>query len=120
MARYVEGYVIPVLKKRRADYVKLARLSRKVWLEFGALEYRECVAADVEVGKLTSFPRSVNLKRGEEVWFAWTVYKSRRQRDQIMAKVMKDPRMMVFVTTKKLPFDSKRMFWGGFTLMVSE
>jgi uncharacterized protein YbaA (DUF1428 family) len=118
MSRYVDGFVLPVPKKNRAAYMRMARLGRKVWLEYGALEYHECVADDVKPGKVTSFPQSVKLKKGEEVWFSWVVYKSRRDRDRIMGKVMTDPRMMSF-DPKKMPFDGKRMFWGGFKAMVS-
>ena len=118
MPRYVDGFVLPVPKKNRAAYVKMARLGRKVWLEHGALEYHECVADDVKPGKLTSFPQSVKLKRGEEVWFSWIVYKSRRDRDRILKKVMADPRMQVYSPTN-MPMDGRRMFWGGFKVVVS-
>ena len=118
MARYVDGFIMPVPRKNRAAYVKMARLGRKVWLDHGALDYHECVADDVKPGKLTSFPQSVKLKKGEEVWFSWAVYKSRRHRDQVMAKVMTDPRMMGY-DMKNSPFDGKRMFWGGFEVKVS-
>lgn len=118
MARYVDGFVLPVPKKNRAAYLRMAKLGRKVWLEHGALEYHECVGEDVKPGKVTSFPQSVKLKKGEEVWFSWAVYKSRRHRDQVMAKVMTDPRMMGY-DMKNSPFDGKRMFWGGFEVKVS-
>lgn len=118
MPQYVDGFVIPVPKKNRAAYLKMARLGRKVWLEHGALEYRECLADDVQAGKLTSFPRSVNLKKGEEVWFSWIVYKSRRDRDRITKLAMADPRFAA-MDPKKMPFDGKRMFFGGFKVMVS-
>jgi len=88
------------------------------WREHGALEYREYVADDVKVGKLTSFPRSVKLKRGETVIFAWIAYKSRAHRDQVNAKVMKDPRLAKMMDPKAMPFDGKRMFWGGFKLLI--
>jgi uncharacterized protein YbaA (DUF1428 family) len=118
MPRYVDGFVLPVPKKNRAAYVKMAKLGRKVWLEYGALEYHECVADDVKPGKLTSFPQSVKLKKNEEVWFSWIVYKSRRDRDRIMKKVMTDPRMQG-MAPDTMPFDGKRMFWGGFKTVVS-
>jgi uncharacterized protein YbaA (DUF1428 family) len=86
----------------------------KVWREHGALAYTECVADDVKPGKLTSFPQAVKLKPGETVIFAWVVYKSRAQRDRINAKVMKDPRLASVMNPKAMPFDGKRMFWGGF------
>jgi uncharacterized protein YbaA (DUF1428 family) len=118
MARYVDGFILPVPTKNRAAYLRMARLGRKVWLEHGALEYHECVADDVKPGEATSFPQSVKLKKGEEVWFSWAVYKSRRHRDQVMKKVMSDPRMSGW-DPKSMPFDATRMFWGGFKVMVS-
>lgn len=116
---YVDGFVLPVPSKNLAAYRKMARLACKVWMEYGALEYRECVADDVKPGKLTSFPQSVMLKRGEVVVFAYIVYKSRKQRDSIIAKVMADPRLAKFMDPKNCPFDGKRMFWGGFKTLVS-
>ena len=118
MPRYVDGFVLPVPKKNRAAYVKMAKLGRKVWLDHGALEYYECVADDVKPGKHTSFPQSVKLKPDEVVVFSWIVYKSRAQRDRINAKVMADPRLASMMDPKKMPFDAKRMFWGGFKAMV--
>jgi uncharacterized protein YbaA (DUF1428 family) len=118
VAHYVDGFVLPVPRKNRAAYVRMAKLGRKVWLDHGALDYRECVADDVKPGKLTSFPQAVKLKKGEEVWFSWAVYKSRRHRDQVMKKVMTDPRMLAY-EGKKMPFDGKRMFWGGFKTVVA-
>jgi uncharacterized protein YbaA (DUF1428 family) len=114
---YVDGFVLPVPRKNRAAYVKMARLGRKVWMEHGAIGYHECVADDVKPGKLTSFPQAVKLKKGEEVWFSWAVYKNRRHRDQVMKKVMADPRMNAYANS--MPFDGKRMFWGGFKAVVS-
>jgi uncharacterized protein YbaA (DUF1428 family) len=118
MPRYVDGFVLPIPKKNRAAYLKMARLGRKIWLEHGALDYHECVADDVQPGKLTSFPQSVMLKKGEEVWFSWIVYKSRRDRDRILKKVMNDPRMQVY-DLKNMPFDGMRMISGGFKERVS-
>src|SRR5262245_32096818 len=118
---YVDGYVVPVPKKNIAAYRRLARAAGKVWRDHGALEYRECIADDVKPGKITSFPQSVKLKPSETVVFAWIVYKSRKHRDSVNAKVMKDPRitdMMNMMKDKKAPFDDKRMFWGGFEMMV--
>jgi uncharacterized protein YbaA (DUF1428 family) len=114
---YVDGFIVPVAKKKLAAYRRLARLAAKVWREHGALEYRECVADDVKRGKLTSFPRSVKLKPSETVIFAWIVYKSRAHRDRVNAKVMKDPRF-AGMDMKTMPFDGKRMFFGGFKVMV--
>ena len=114
MARYVDGFVVPVPKRKLQAYRRLAQKAGKVWREHGALEYRECVADDVKVGKRTSFPRSVKLKPGETVVFSWIVFKSRSHRDRVNAKVMKDPRLADMMDPKKLPFDGKRMIYGGF------
>ena len=116
---YVDGFVLPVPKKKIGDYRKIAKLASKIWREHGALDYRECVADDVQVGKRTSFPRSVKQKPGETVVFAWITYKSRKQRDAINKKVMKDKRLAAFMDTKKMPFDTRRMFWGGFKTIVT-
>ena len=97
----------------------MARKAGKVWREHGALDYRECVGDDVKVGKLTSFPRSVKLKPGETVVFSWIVYKSRTHRDSVNAKVMKDPRLADMMDPKAMPFDGKRMIYGGFEVFVS-
>jgi len=96
----------------------MAHTSGKVWRDHGALEYVECVADDVKPGKRTSFPRSVKLKSGETVVFAYIVYKSRAHRDRVMAKVMKDKRLAKMMDPKAMPFDAKRMFWGGFKVLV--
>jgi uncharacterized protein YbaA (DUF1428 family) len=117
MARYVDGFVIPVPTDRLDDYRKLARKAGKIWREYGALEYVECVGDDVDPGKVTSFPRSVKLKENETVIFAYIVYKSRAQRDRINAKVMEDPRLKD-MDHNNMPFDAKRMFWGGFKSIV--
>lgn len=116
--RYVDGFVVPVPKKNLPAYRRMASLAGKVWREHGALEYIECVADDVKPGKVTSFPQSVKLKRGEVVVFSWIVYKSRQHRDSVNAKVMKDPRIAPMMDIKALPFDGKRMFWGGFKVFV--
>ena len=116
---YVDGFVLPVPKKKIGDYRKIAKLASKIWREHGALDYRECVADDVQVGKRTSFPRSVKQKPGETVVFAWITYKSRKQRDAINKKVMKDKRLAAFMDPKKMPFDTRRMFWGDFKTIVT-
>jgi uncharacterized protein YbaA (DUF1428 family) len=116
--RYVDGFVLPVPRKNLGAYRRLARKCGKIWMEYGALEYVECVADDVKPGKFTSFPQSVKLKPGEVVWFSWIVYKSRKHRDQVNAKVMKDPRLGATMDPKAMPFDSKRMVYGGFRTMV--
>ncbi len=115
---YVDGFVVPVPTRNLTAYCRMARTAGKVWREHGALEYIECLADDAKPGKVTSFPQSVKLKRGETVVFSWIVYKSRRDRDRVNTKVMKDPRMAPMMNTKALPFDGKRMFWGGFKVMV--
>ena len=115
---YVDGFVVPVPTKNLAAYRRMSRKAGEVWREHGALEYRECVADDVKPGKLTSFPQSVKLKPDEVVVFSWIVYKSRTHRDRVNAKVMKDPRITAMMDPKALPFDGKRMFWGGFKVMV--
>ena len=97
----------------------MARKAGKVWREYGALEFRECLADDVKVGKWTSFPRSVKLKSGETVVFSWIVYKSRAHRDRVLAKVMKDPRLAKMMSAKPMPFDAKRMIYGGFKVLVA-
>jgi uncharacterized protein YbaA (DUF1428 family) len=116
--QYVDGFVVPVPKTKLQAYRRMANKAGKVWREHGALDYRECVADDVKRGKLTSFPRSVNLKPGETVVFSWIVYRSRAQRDRVIAKVMADPRLQDMMNSKATPFDGKRMFYGGFTTMV--
>ena len=118
MAGYVDGFVIPVPKRKIAAYRRIARTAGKVWREHGALDYVECIADDVSVGKRTSFPRSVKLKPDEVVWFSYIVYKSRRDRDRIMKKVMADKRLESMINPKDMPFDGKRMFWGGFRTVV--
>ncbi len=118
MARYVDGFILPVPKKRVAEYRKIARLASKVWREHGALEYVECMAEDVKPGKWTSFPQAVKLKRDEVVWFSWITYRSRRHRDQVNAKVMKDPRLAPYMDPKAMPFDGRRMIYGGFKAVV--
>ena len=115
---YVDGFVLPVAKKNLAAYRRMAKDAGKVWMKNGALQYVESVADDVDVGKRTSFPRSVKLKRDETVVFAYIVYKSRAQRDRVNAKAMKDPRLAEMMDPKKMPFDGKRMIWGGFKTMV--
>jgi uncharacterized protein YbaA (DUF1428 family) len=118
MTRYVDGFVLPVPKANLAAYKRMARLGAKVWREHGAVEYVECVEDDVKPGKHTSFPQSVKLKAGEVVVFSYIIYKSRRDRDRIMKLVMSDPRLAKYMDPKAMPFDGKRMFWGGFKTIV--
>ena len=118
MAHYADGFVLPVPKSNVDAYRRMARKAGKIWREHGALEYRECVGDDVPVGKVTSFPRSVKVKPDETVVFAWIVYKSRAHRDRVVAKVMKDPRLAETMGSKAMPFDAKRMIYGGFEVIV--
>ena len=118
MARYVDGFVLPVPKRNIDAYRRMARKAGKIWREHGALEYRECIAEDVKPGELTSFPQSVNVKRGETVVFSWIVFKSRAHRDRVNAKVLKDPRLAAQMDPKAMSFDSKRMIYGGFEVLV--
>ena len=114
---YVDGFVVPVPKKKVQAYRRLAQKAGKVWREHGALEFRECIADDVKVGKLTSFPRSVKLKPSETLMFSWITYKSRAHRDRVNAKVMKDKRI-AGMDLKLMPFDAKRTIYGGFKVIV--
>jgi uncharacterized protein YbaA (DUF1428 family) len=118
MAHYVDGFVLPLPKRNLDAYRRMARKAGKVWREHGALEYRECLAEDVSMGKVTSFPRSVKQKPDETVVFSWIVFKSRAHRDRVNAKVMKDPRLADMMDSKDMPFDGKRMIWGGFEVVV--
>jgi uncharacterized protein YbaA (DUF1428 family) len=116
--RYVDGFIVAVPKKNLAAYKKLSTKAGKIWKEYGALEYVEAVADDVKPGKLTSFPQSVKLKPGETVVFSWIVYKSRADRDRINKKVMEDPRLAKMMKMEDMPFDGKRMIYGGFATLV--
>jgi uncharacterized protein YbaA (DUF1428 family) len=118
MAQYVDGFVVPVPKRNVDAYRRIARKAGKIWREHGALEFRECVGDDVKKGKVTSFPQSVKLKPGETVVFSWIVFKSRTHRDRVNAKVMKDPRLIGMMDSKAMPFDAKRMIYGGFEVVV--
>jgi uncharacterized protein YbaA (DUF1428 family) len=115
---YVDGFVVPVPKGKVDAYRRMARKAGKIWREHGALEYRECIADDVKTGKITSFPQSVKLTRGETVVFSWITYRSRAHRDRVNAQVMKDPRLSAMMDPKDLPMDPKRMFFGGFKVIV--
>jgi uncharacterized protein YbaA (DUF1428 family) len=118
MSMYVDGFVLPVPEANIAAYKKLSTKAGKIWKEYGALQYIECVADDVKPGKSTSFPQAVKLKEGEVVVFSWIVYKNRRERDRINKLVMADPRLNDTMDPKAMPFDGKRMFWGGFKSIV--
>lgn len=114
--RYVDGFVIPVPKKNVQAYRRLALKAGKIWREYGALEFRECVGDDLAVKGMVPFSRRMKLKPGETVVFSWIVFKSRAHRDRVNAKVMKDPRLDM--DPKSMPFDVKRMLYGGFKVLV--
>ena len=114
---YVDGFIVPVPKKSIKKYLTIAKKAGRVWKDHGALDYCEAIADDVKPGKWTSFPQSVKLKKDETVVFAWIVFKSRAHRDKVNAKVMKDPRL--HMDPKSMPFDGKRMIYGGFKPFVN-
>src|SRR5262245_48905884 len=115
---YVDGFLVPVPKKNVKAYVALSKKAGKVWKDHGALEYVECVADDVKPGKWTSFPQSVKLKKNEVVVFSYIVYKSKAARDKCLKKAMSDKRLADMMNPKNMPFDGKRMMWGGFKTIV--
>lgn len=116
--RYVDGYVLPVPKKNLQTYRRMAQKAGRVWREHGALEFRECVGDDLNVKMAMPFPRRIKLKPGETVVFSWIGFKSRAHRDRVNAKVMKDPRLAAMMDSKAMPFDAKRMIYGGFKILV--
>lgn len=115
---YVDGFVISMPKKNLAAYKKLAKMAGKIWREYGALEYRECIGDDLAVSMGIPFPKLVKTKPSETVVFSWIVYKSKAERNRVNAKVMKDPRMAGMCDPKNMPFDVKRMTYGGFKVLV--
>lgn len=117
MARYVDGFVLPVPKSSVEAYRRMAEEAGRIWREYGALEFIECVAEDVKTGEHTSFPQSVKLEPDEVVVFSWIVYESREHRDRVNEQVMKDPRIKN-MDPKSMPFDAKRMIYGGFEAIV--
>jgi uncharacterized protein YbaA (DUF1428 family) len=114
---YVDGFIVPVPKKNVEAYRRMARSAGKIWRDHGALEFRECVGDDLDVKMGLSFRRGIRLKPGETVMFSWIVYKSRAHRDRVNVKVMKDPRLGS-MDPKSMPFDVKRMMYGGFKVIV--
>jgi uncharacterized protein YbaA (DUF1428 family) len=114
--RYVDGFVIPLPRKNVQAYRRIALKAGKIWREYGALEFRECVGDDLAVKGMVPFARRIKLKPGETVVFSWIVFKSRAHRDRVNAKVMKDPRLDM--DPKSMPFDVKRMLYGGFKVLV--
>ena len=117
---YVDGFVLPIPKRSRQAYLRIARKMGKICREYGALEYRESIGDDVKPGKHTSFPQAVKLKKNEVVWFSYIVYKNRKHRDRVFAGAMKDKRMTALMDPKKFPFDGKRMIFGGFKVVVAK
>ena len=117
MALYVDGYVMPVPRKKVQAYRRIAQKAGKVWREHGALEFRECVGDDLKVKGLVPFPRLARVKPGETVFFSWVVYRSRAHRDRVNKKVMKDPRI-ASMSNQEMPFDMRRMAYGGFKVLV--
>jgi len=116
--RYVDGFVLPIPKKNIKAYAQMASLAGKIWKEHGALEYRECVGDDLNIKFGLPFPKGIKAKKGETIVFAWIVYKSKAHRDKVNAKVMKDPRLGQGMEGKEMPFDVKRMLYGGFKTIV--
>lgn len=120
--RYVDGYVLPVPKKKLPAYRRMARKAAEIWREHGALEIRECVGEDLAaktIAPFTPFPRAVKLKRGETVVFSWITFRSRAHRDRVNAKVWQDARMAEMCDPQDMPFDPKRMLYGGFQVVVA-
>ncbi len=117
MPRYVDGFVLPLPKKNLPVYRTMARKAGKIWREHGALEFRECIGDDLTAKGLVPFPRRITLKPGETVVFSWIVFRSKAHRDRVNAKVMKDPRMSA-AGMQTMPFDAKRMLYGGFRVLV--
>jgi uncharacterized protein YbaA (DUF1428 family) len=115
---YVDGFVLPVPRRYLEAYRRIARNAGRVWRDHGALEYRECVGDDLKVKKVVQFPKSVKAKAGETVVLAWIVFKSRAHRDRVNARVMKDPRITKMMQPNAMPFDHKRMVYGGFKVLV--
>jgi uncharacterized protein YbaA (DUF1428 family) len=118
MPNYVEGFVLPVPKKNIAAYRRMAQKASRIYKEFGALDYKECVGDDLNVKMAMPFPKGIRSKPGETVVFSYIVYKSRAHRDSVNKKIMKDPRIAAMCDPKNMPFDSKRMLYGGFKTIV--
>ncbi len=115
---YVDGFLLSVPTKNLPAYKRMAKLASKVWLDHGALEYRECIGDDMDAKGMIPFPRAAKTRAGETVVFSWIVYKTRAHRDRVNAKVMKDPRLLKSIDPKNMPFDCKRMAYGGFKVLV--
>lgn len=119
MPLYVDGFVIPVPKKNVEAYRKMAKAASKLWIEHGALEYREAIGHDLKQSFALTFPKGIRAKPSEAIFFSWVVYKSRAARDRVNKKIMKDPRVAALCDPKNMPFDAKRMLYGGFEVVVS-
>jgi uncharacterized protein YbaA (DUF1428 family) len=115
---YVDGFVVPLPKSNVEAYRAMSLKCGEIWRDHGALQFRECIGDDVKPGKLTSFPQSVDLREDETVVFSWIVYQSRAHRDEVNDKVMKDPRMAEMMKPEDMPFDGKRMIYGGFEMII--
>ena len=115
---YVDGFVIPMPKRNVAGYRRMARAAGKVWKDHGAVQYVECLGDDLNIKGVKTFPKQVKPKPGETIVFSWILYKSRTHRDRVNAKVMKDPRITRMMKNKAMPFDMKRMVYGGFKVLV--
>jgi uncharacterized protein YbaA (DUF1428 family) len=118
MPHYVDGFIVPVPKKNVAAYTRMAKKASKIWKEYGALDYKECIGDDLDVKVGTPFPKRIKTKPGETVVFSYIVYKSRAHRDAVCAKIMKDPRIAAMCDPKSMPFDASRMLYGGFKAIV--
>jgi uncharacterized protein YbaA (DUF1428 family) len=118
MPKYVDGFVIPVPRKKLTAYFRMAKKASRIWREYGALDYKECAGDDLDIKFCMPFPRGIRTKAGETVVFSYIVYKSRKHRDQVNAKVMKDPRISQMCDPKDMPFDCERMLYGGFKAVV--
>jgi uncharacterized protein YbaA (DUF1428 family) len=116
---YVDGFVLPVPKKKLQTYARMAKKAGKIWREHGAIDFKECVGDDLNVKMGVPFPRQVKTRPGETVVFSYIVFKSRAHRDRVNAKVMKDPRLAKMMDEKSMPFDAKRMAYGGFKILVA-
>ena len=119
MAHYVDGFVVPVPKKNIEAYRRMSKKASVVWKDHGAIDYRECAGDDLKIKGVVSFLKQMRCKPNETVVFAWILYKSRAQRDKVNAKVMKDPRIVPMMDAKTMPFDGKRLIYGGFKLLVA-
>jgi uncharacterized protein YbaA (DUF1428 family) len=115
---YVDGFLIPVPKKNLQAYARISKKAGKIWREHGALDYKECAGDDLNVKGMVPFPKLAKVKRGETVVFSWIVFRSRADRDRVNARVMKDPRLAGMMNDKAMPFEVKRMVYGGFRVIV--